>query len=311
MSNHIVPSAIAILQERAAEWDAHLQRLVAANELSMKTRQTYNAALDRFIRWIAANPQSTMQTVGIDYKVYLSPNSPFSVNVWITGVRAFFNWAVEVGHFANNPFAKIKGIKRAGTSQKHFKQPLTDDEVRRVLAIIDTTKPEGVRDLAIISLMLYCGLRTVEINRSNYEYLRTDKNQLVFDVQGKGRFSADDYVVIANQHAITNLMAWIAVRGRASGALFTSYSDRSKGARLTTDSIRHMVKRYILLAGVVGAKKSTHSLRHTAITKAIQNGAKPQKVQSMARHANISTTMIYYHEFDRVTDPAEAYIDYE
>mgnify|MGYP001594548589 CR=1 FL=1 len=53
-----------------------------------------------------------------------------------------------------------------------------------------------------------------------------------------------------------------------------------------------------------------HSLRHTAITKAVKRGAPVQKGQAMARHANISTTMIYYHETDRVENPAEEYIQY-
>lgn len=310
MSNEIVLSRLATLKDLANQWDKHLIKLVEAKELSQRTRSTYVSSVNRFISWAIENPHLLAENVGLEYKAAMSIHSPYSVNVWLSSVKSFFNWCVRLGYLNSNPFQSLKGSKRKGTTQKHTKQPLTDDEVRRVLSSINITTSEGIRDKAIVGLMLYCGLRTIEIHRSNYENLRTEQNKLVLDVHGKGRLSADEYVVIANNNAVQHLMDWIAIRGQQKGALFTSYSDRSNGSRLTTDSIRHIIKSYFGVAGVIGNNKSTHSLRHTAITKAIQNGAKPQKVQSMARHSNISTTMIYFHEFDRVDDPAEAYIDY-
>ncbi len=75
--------------------------------------------------------------------------------------------------------------------------------------------------------------------------------------------------------------------------------------------MRQIVKHYYKLAGVRGERKTTHSLRHTAISSAVRHGAPVQKVRAMARHANIETTMIYYHEIDRIENPAEAFISYE
>ena len=76
-------------------------------------------------------------------------------------------------------------------------------------------------------------------------------------------------------------------------------------------SIRDMVKRYYGNAGVVGNKKSTHSLRHSAITNAICKGASPMQVQAMARHQSFDTTLNYYHEVARLDNPAEDVISYE
>ena len=56
-------------------------------------------------------------------------------------------------------------------------------------------------------------------------------------------------------------------------------------------------------------QKTNHSLRHTAITNAVLHDAPLHKVKCMARHASIETTMIYYHEVDRLEDRAEGYID--
>jgi len=62
---------------------------------------------------------------------------------------------------------------------------------------------------------------------------------------------------------------------------------------------------------VRGKGKTTHSLRHTAITSAVKHDALIEKTRSMAHHSSIDTTLIYYHEADRIENPAEEYIRYE
>ena len=71
-----------------------------------------------------------------------------------------------------------------------------------------------------------------------------------------------------------------------------------------------MVKDRFRLAGVVNGGKTTHSLRHSAISNAIRNGAEPIQVQAMARHQSFDTTLSYYHEISRTEKPAEDLIEY-
>ncbi|MBI5032472.1 MAG: tyrosine-type recombinase/integrase [Chloroflexi bacterium] len=129
----------------------------------------------------------------------------------------------------------------------------------------------------------------------------------MLNVRGKGRAEKDEVLVIAHPDAESAMRDWFATRGDDAGALFVSFSNRSRGERLSLRSIRDTVKRYYKSAGVRGYRKTTHSLWHTAITNAVKHGAPVQKVQAMARHANIATTMIYYHETDRVENPAEQF----
>jgi site-specific recombinase XerD len=130
----------------------------------------------------------------------------------------------------------------------------------------------------------------------------------VLYVQGKGHAESDDFVVI-NEQAESALAPWLSVRGEKSGPLFTSLSNRSKDSRLSLRAIRGLVKEYFRLAGVTG-NKTTHSLRHTAITKALRSGLSPVRVMSMSRHNDINTLMIYAHDVDRMDDPAENHISY-
>lgn len=120
---------------------------------------------------------------------------------------------------------------------------------------------------------------------------------------------ADDFVVLPVD-AEKAMRAWLRVRGRKKGPLFTSLSRQNYGSRLTTRAIRGMVKARLERAGIMGAGKSTHSLRHSTISSAIRHGAEPLQVQAMARHRSYDTTLGYYHELSRTDTPAEDLIQY-
>lgn len=308
------PSAIqdnAPIWSLYQEWDAHLQRLVDASDLSPFTRSSYLRSVEIFLTWcrVSGVAEVTSATV-LDWKASLGKNGS-TVNVMLSGVRQFFAWAVGARRLAYNPTEGVKGAKRKGTTRRHSRNTLTPYEIKRILSKPRRDKPQGKRDYAILMLFVYTALRTIEIHRADLADIQTQGGKLTLFVQGKGRHEKDDFVVIAHPEAQRALYEWLSTRGGKAGALFSSVSNRSYGERLSLRAIRDMVKGYYAAAGIHDAKKTTHSLRHTAITTAIQNNAPIQKVQSMARHESVNTTMRYYHELDRLDDPAEAYIDYD
>jgi integrase/recombinase XerD len=91
--------------------------------------------------------------------------------------------------------------------------------------------------------------------------------------------------------------------------LFMSHSDRNYGGRLTTRSISRIVKDNLRRVGIDSHRLTAHSLRHTAITLALQAGASIQEAQALGRHANINTTMIYAHNINRIAHAPERKID--
>lgn len=66
------------------------------------------------------------------------------------------------------------------------------------------------------------------------------------------------------------------------------------------------MKQALRSIGLDSERYSAHSLRHTSITHSLLAGATLEEAQKMARHANISTTMIYAHHVDRIRSNAEA-----
>ena len=177
----------------------------------------------------------------------------------------------------------------------------------------DSTTAGGKRDAALLHLFVYGALRTIEAQRANVEDLQTRAGRLVLYIQGKGHAEADDYIVITQPELEAALHDWLAQRGNAPGPFLPHSPIAARNNASPLKAIRTIVKGYYQAAGVVPGKrpKSTHSLRHTAISNAIRHNAPIQKVQSMARHASIDTTMIYYHEADRLENPAEAFISYD
>ena len=87
--------------------------------------------------------------------------------------------------------------------------------------------------------------------------------------------------------------------------LFTSLSNNSKGARISTRSISGTIKTSLKNAGYDSDRLTAHSLRHTAVTLSLIGGQKLEEVQQFARHKNIATTLIYAHNLDRMKNQCE------
>lgn len=292
------------------DWHAALDLQVSAGELAETTAATYKRGMEKFIAWAGRRHSVTDDTLR-EWKAALlaDGNKPGAINTWLSGVRAFFAWAVGARRLLHNPASAIKGAKRGGTSHRHKREALTDAEVLRVLAIPDRETPQGKRDAAILYLMAYTAARQIEAHRADLADLRTDSGRLVLAVTGKGRQEADEVIVIAHPDAEAAMRDWLATRGSEAGPLFVSLSNRARNERLSLRTIRGTVKAAYKAAGVVGKNKTTHSLRHSAITK-VAKYAGVVKAQSVARHKSINTTMIYVHEADRLDNPGEAVIEY-
>jgi integrase/recombinase XerC/integrase/recombinase XerD len=94
-----------------------------------------------------------------------------------------------------------------------------------------------------------------------------------------------------------------------SAPLFVSHSDRNNTERVTTRTLSRIAKERLRGINLNSTRLSAHSLRHTAITLSLQAGATIQEAQGMARHASITTTMIYAHNIDRIANAPERKID--
>ncbi len=268
------------------------------------TIRTYRGSLKQWFLYLRENQivQPTAETVR-QYRDYLQENGkkPTTVKNYIIAVKRFFAWTEEAGLYPNI----AKHIK-SGRLSKNFKRDyLTGSQSRQILAHIDQSTIKGKRDYAMLVTMLTMGLRTIEVTRANIEDIRTKGNTTVLYVQGKGHDEKDDLIRMP-QHVESAIRDYLSVRkaNDLSEPLFTSTSNHNVDGRMTTRSIRRIVKTAFISAGYDSPRLTAHSTRHTAATLSLLNGASLQQTQELLRHRNIGTTEIYAHNIDATTNPA-------
>ena len=301
-------TAIDTAERRARSvWQAYGEEL----EASPKTRATYERALKQWAAHLEGMGEE-WDTVGrravTEWRADLieTGHSPYTVNVYLSALRSFYGWAA-----ARRMYPDITaGIKGMRTGRAQAKDALTKAQTKRLLSY----RPDGEaakRDTAMIHLMARRGLRTVEVARADVGDLRQVAGRAVLYIRGKGYTAANDFVVLGDE--LSALIAdYLTERGgdlEDSAPLFAGVGNRNKGGRLTTRTVARVAKERMAAAGATGPKLSAHSLRHTAVTMALLGGATVQEAQALARHADVSTTMVYAHNLDRLGAAAESAVD--
>lgn len=284
-----------------------------AVEYSETTRAAYFKGLRLFREWLETEDLNVALARPTDVRAWRehlrTEYAVQTVNLWLSAVRQFYAFLVEE-HNAQilSPAANVSGATRRGKSRRHKRDELTASEVWAVIETCDDSAV-GRRDRAVLSLMAYCALRTIEVQRAKLAEMGTRDGRTILWIRGKGHVEADDFVVLPVVANVA-LQSWLAIRGDRPGPLFVGLGNRNRGERISLRQFRRIVKSRYHEAGVVNQAKTTHSLRHSAISNAIRNGAEPLQVQAMARHQSFETTLAYYHEIARTTNPAEDLVDY-
>ena len=275
------------------------KRYIDFLDSSPKTVETYTRALRQLFNYFSFNGITQPTRADIlafrdDLKA--SGHKPTTVQSYITATKIFFSWTEQEGLYPN----VADHLKGAKLDREHKKDYLTSRQVKEVLAGVDRSTEQGLRDYAMLFLMVTGGLRTIEVSRANIGDLRTLGDNSVLYVQGKGREEKTDYVKLSAP-AEQAIRAYLKARGEKDeeAPLFSSTSNNNKGARLTTRSVSGIVKKRLQQAGYDSEKLTAHSLRHTAVTLSLLAGKDITEVQQFARHANIATTMIYNHALDK------------
>jgi len=292
-----------------------VDRFLASMDVADSSRATYGRQLRRFLSWLEETGRlDGLQARAFDVEDVLAYRqdlqkqglSVYSVNGYLTAVRKLFEWLEARKVYPN--VAKVKGLKKP---KGHRKETLSKEQLREILDGMDTSSLEGLRNFALLNLMARTGLRDVEVSRALIGDIRQEAGHPVLWIQGKGRDSKDDFVLLVPE-AYKPLRAYLRARGIKSqkAALFCSCSDRNRGQGLTTRSISRIVKQAFRQAGLDSKELTAHSLRHTAITLAIMGGASLHQAQAMARHSDPATTMTYFHNLARVEEGAEKCISF-
>lgn len=290
-----------------------VDEFILSQDLGRSSKETYRRQLKQYARWIEESGRSEnlwqmKREDLLDYKVQLlAGHSVLGANGYLTAVRRLYEW-MEAERIYPNIARGVRGYKKP---RSFAKDCLSTGQLRDMLDGLETASLEGLRDYAMINLMARTGLRDIEVSRAMVSDLRQESGQSVLWIQGKGRDSKDEFVLLTDE-AERPIRQYLQARGMVAedAPLFCSYSDKNYGQALTTRSISRICKQAMRRTGLDSSRLTAHSLRHTAITLSLRGGASLQQVQAMARHSDPKTTMIYSHNLDRIESGAERYISF-
>lgn len=218
-------------------------------------------------------------------ELYLSPRS---LRRMVSGIRALFKYLVTEGYIATNPALLIEPPQIG----LHLPQVLSVQEIDAMIATIDPTSREALRDRALIETLYGCGLRVSEL--INLEVSRLNLEAGYLTVVGKG---SKERLIPLGEVTADALTDWLAQRAegkiRPGEENYVFLAPRT-GARITRMRVFDIVKR---LASDAGVKRdvSPHTLRHSFASHLLEGGANLRAIQQMLGHESISTTQIYIH----------------
>ncbi|NNE71768.1 MAG: tyrosine-type recombinase/integrase [Rhodothermales bacterium] len=268
-------------------------------ERSPETVGTYRRSLNEFERWFVREKGGfRFRKKDVErYKKYLMEERELhqvSVSTYLTAVRRFCQYMVDIGLLTENPAVGVKGNRRPAD---HSRKVLTQSEIDALLKVLSTDDEIARRDRAMVYVMLLAGLSEIELVRADVQDLEQTLMGWYLRVQGKGRTTKDQHVPI-DPPVMGALRLYLDARGRIrpEQPLFVSHGHRSSGERLNTRSVRSRINELLKLSKVKRPGITPHSLTHTAALIWLNDGMPVDEVKQRMRHGTLDTTMIYYRQ---------------
>jgi integrase/recombinase XerD len=241
-----------------------MQMKVGPNELTLADLQAY-------IKWIA--------------ELGMSERSQSRI---ISGIKAFYKYCLQEEIVKQDPTELLSAPKL----KKALPDTLTFEEIEALIAKIDQSKPEGVRNKSMMETLYSCGLRVSELINLRRSHLYLDIGFV--RVIGKGD---KERLIPIGSDAIKHLQLYLQeIRTKQvekKGNEDIVFLNR-RGSKLSRIMVFYIIKDLAIKAEI---KKtiSPHTFRHSFATHLVEGGADLRAVQEMLGHESITTTEIYTH----------------
>jgi site-specific recombinase XerD len=271
-----------------------LKALVLDSVSSPITKRVYNLGLDEFFVWFGREPRPgfTKATVSA-WRVALETRGlgSVSINVRITAVRKLAAEAADNGLLAPELAAGIAQVKSAKSMGVRTGNWLSLKQAQTLLNAPDITTTKGLRDRAIIAVLLGCGLRRSEVAALTTGHIQQrDGRWCIVDLFGKhGRVRTvpmPAWVKVA-------IDAWTGPVGVVDGRVFrpVNRADKVHGDVLSEKVVWQMLRPYAMTTGVAGL--APHDLRRTCAKACRAAGGELEQIQLLLGQASVQTTERY------------------
>jgi len=295
----LIISADALAQTRFVEF-------FTATIRNTNTRRAYVRATGDFLAWCELHGVGSLAAVQpLHVAAYIEEMSQArsapTAKQALAAIRHLFDWLVTGQIVPVNPAASVRGpshkVRRGKTSV------LEPSEARQLLDSIDVETIIGLRDRALIGLMVYSFARVGAALGMKVEDLYVQQRRLWVRLHEKG---GKRHEMPCHHNLEAYLHAYIEAAGigeDSKGPLFRTIG-RGTGKLTTTPlpqaNAYQMIRRRAKVAGIE-TKVGNHTFRATGITAYLKNGGTLEKAAQMANHASTRTTQLYDRRSDEVT----------
>ena len=293
---------VAGVDERAAY---RFREFFTAQIRNSNTRRAYAKAVGDFCGWVEARGLPSIAVVGsIHIAAYIEElgrtHSAATVKQRLAAIRMMLDWLATGGVLPFNPATAVRGPKHV---VRRGKTPvLAPKEARQLLESIDVGTPVGLRDRALIALMLFTFARIGAATAMQVEDVYVQHRHLWVRLREKGGKAVD---LPCHDTLEIDLHAYLdgaAIRADAEGPLFRTVgrgTGRLTRTPLPAANVYAMVQRRAKAAGIT-TRIGNHTFRATGITAYLKNGGTLERAATIANHASTRTTQLYDRRGDEL-----------
>jgi len=281
-------------------WPAAIQAfrayLLLERSLSANTLEAYLNDVQKFVRYLEIEkleiPPLAVRRSDLEKFILWVNNlglESSSQSRLISGLRAFYKFLLVEDLLDDDPTELLESPRL----MRKMPEVLSVHEIQAMLAAIDLSEPQGVRNRAIVETLYACGLRVSELVNMKLSnlFLEADFVKII------GKNDKERLVPIGGE-AVKYLTMYLEhVRGRSenikSGEENFVFLNR-RGHHLTRVMVFYIIKELAEKAGIT-KNISPHTFRHSFATHLVEGGADLKAVQDMLGHESITTTEIYTH----------------
>ena len=257
--------------------------------LANHTISSYRLDLQRFSAELPVPEREIKAHQLADYieSLYRAKFSPRSIARHVATLRNYYRFLAREGEVSGDPGEFLVSPKQWSTLPKY----LDREEIEKLIAAPDGSKPRDLRDRAMLELLYATGLRVSEL--CGLELSAIERRMGVLKVIGKGNKQrmvpfGEPAGIALDRYLATGRPALL--KGRASKYLFVT----ARGSAMTRQTFWTLLRNHGHRVGIF-RRLTPHVVRHSFATHLVEGGADLRSVQIMLGHADISTTQVYTH----------------
>lgn len=280
-----------VVSEPTRAIDGFLESLQVERGASINTLQAYRRDLREYEAFLTRERRAVDRVAVTDLSRYLGALrrrglGSRSIARHLSAIRGLYRFLIDSQRVAHDPTEHLDSPRPA----RRLPRTLSVPDAAAVVEAPDMTRPDGLRDRAVLELLYASGLRASEALGLRIQDVNFAAGYVM--VTGKGDRQR---LVPTGAQALDWMRRYLTtVRPRQVRRECSAVFLNRSGGPMSRQALWHLIRRAARRAGV-RATVSPHTLRHSFASHLLERGADLRSVQAMLGHVDISTTQIYTH----------------